>query len=171
MLQRTLLALAFAALAATASAAVYKWVDEKGVTQYSSEPPPNQKAKEIKVQGGNTFSAPKSGNVDAESKQLANEMAEGLMKVKPSGTLDCAKAVENSRYSLDQMLETGRRNLKGGHIKQADFDKTAPLLTKARGRVSESECRSSSGKTKDFYTCMSSGYNLALACMKEHDYH
>ncbi|WP_148713734.1 DUF4124 domain-containing protein [Chitinolyticbacter meiyuanensis] len=170
MLQRTLLAFAMVALAATASAAVYKWVDENGVTQYSSEPPPNKKAKELKVQGGNTFSSGKTPNVDAESKQLANEMAEGMMKVKPGGTLDCAKAVENSHYSLDQMLETGRRNVKSGQVKQADYDKMAPLLTKARGRISESECRSSSGKTKDFYTCMSSGYNLALACMKEHGY-
>jgi hypothetical protein len=31
-------------------ASVYKWVDEKGVTQYSTTPPPGKPAQEIKVQ-------------------------------------------------------------------------------------------------------------------------
>lgn len=34
---------------ASASAALYKWVDEKGVTHYTEEPPPDRKATKIEI--------------------------------------------------------------------------------------------------------------------------
>ncbi len=41
--------LAFLALVAPTAHAVYKWVDEKGVTHYSESPPPDGKAQKIEV--------------------------------------------------------------------------------------------------------------------------
>jgi len=41
-----LLALAFVVTTSTVDAAIYKWVDEKGVTHYSAQPPPGQKKTE-----------------------------------------------------------------------------------------------------------------------------
>jgi hypothetical protein len=49
--RRALIAAVFAALASAASASawatLYKWVDEKGVTHYTQEPPPDGKATKI----------------------------------------------------------------------------------------------------------------------------
>jgi hypothetical protein len=47
---------AAAAVAATSSSAVYKWVDENGVTHYSDQPHPG--AQKIQVQAAQTYKAP-----------------------------------------------------------------------------------------------------------------
>ncbi|HXN14804.1 MAG TPA: DUF4124 domain-containing protein [Usitatibacter sp.] len=46
---RALSHLALGVLALGAQATVYKWVDEKGVTQYSESPPPDGKGKKIEL--------------------------------------------------------------------------------------------------------------------------
>jgi hypothetical protein len=45
---RSLLAL-FLATAIPDAAALYKWVDEKGVTHYTEEPPPDRKATKVEI--------------------------------------------------------------------------------------------------------------------------
>jgi hypothetical protein len=40
--------LAWALSMSAAHAAIYKWVDEQGVTQYSEKPPPGRKANEVR---------------------------------------------------------------------------------------------------------------------------
>ena len=49
-----------AGLPLTCAGQVYKWVDEKGVTQYSEKPPPGTKAQEVKT--------PPKGGVEDKTK-------------------------------------------------------------------------------------------------------
>ena len=44
------LAIVAAFVALSAAAGIYKWVDEKGVTQYGETPPPGTQAREIAIQ-------------------------------------------------------------------------------------------------------------------------
>ena len=53
-----LLAALLVLASANAGAALYKWVDEKGVTHYTEEPPPDRKATKIEIR--NDGPAPKS---------------------------------------------------------------------------------------------------------------
>jgi uncharacterized protein DUF4124 len=48
MIRRILLVLCLV-LAASDAAALYKWVDEKGVTQYTETPPPDRKATKVEI--------------------------------------------------------------------------------------------------------------------------
>ncbi|KAF0811532.1 hypothetical protein IGB42_03989 [Andreprevotia sp. IGB-42] len=169
-MHRLLCALLIATLATAAHAAIYKWVDDNGVTQYTSEPPPaSKKGKELKVPSGNTSNST-AGSGDAAAKKAGEEMLKNMADGVKPGTLDCAKAVSNGKDGIDTMLETGRTNVKTGHMKQSDLDKGTAQFNKVRSRISESECRSSTGAVKDFYTCLSNDYNLVMACMQKYNY-
>jgi hypothetical protein len=52
------LALALAFCAGSAAAAIYKWVDENGVTQYSEKPPPGKKPAEVPIRSQPTPATP-----------------------------------------------------------------------------------------------------------------
>ncbi len=55
-------------LATSASAEVYKWVDEKGVTHYGERAPPNTKSKEIRLRDA----SPRYGGANAAATDAAN---------------------------------------------------------------------------------------------------
>ena len=58
MIRAALLWLALAAVAPPASADMYKWVDEKGVTHYSENPPPDGKATKMETKPSGPAGAP-----------------------------------------------------------------------------------------------------------------
>src|SRR5262245_12909883 len=94
-----LLALAFAFVAGGACAAIYKWVDEKGVTQYSEKPPSGKKPAEVPIRtqpAPATSSGPQSGpktwqEQEAEFKQRRIEEEERRVKKE---ALDQASAAD-----------------------------------------------------------------------------
>ena len=49
MLCRFILALALASLALSGDATIYKWIDERGVTQYAQTPPAGQAAERLRI--------------------------------------------------------------------------------------------------------------------------
>lgn len=100
-----LTALLSCALTLPCSAAIYKWVDENGVTHYSESPPPSQKAQEIKPVPSSSPAASKektAEQLELEFRQRRLEAAESdkkkaadANKVKHDAALrgeDCAAA-------------------------------------------------------------------------------
>lgn len=60
-----ILLLACSFVASQAGAAIYKWVDEKGITHYSESPPSSQKAQEVKTAPAST----PAGNAKSQQKE------------------------------------------------------------------------------------------------------
>ena len=100
-------------------------------------------------------------DVDAITRQL-------LQVRDADNELSCARAVENGRSGVETMLEVGQRNLDGGYLARADFDRmAAPLRTQLEG-LTLADCEGATGERREFYRCMSSDYNHVLACAKAH---
>ncbi|MCF7749712.1 hypothetical protein KQ945_03055 [Bacillus subtilis subsp. subtilis] len=101
----------------------------------------------------------------------AEAVAREMMKVQDGATeLACPKAVQNARYSVETMLEVGTRNVQGGYLEAAEFDKAAVPLRAMLPLLTVADCEAASGNKRAFYQCMSSDYNHALACGKAHPF-
>ena len=96
------IALVVAFATGPAAAAIYKWVDEKGVTQYSEKPPQGRKPAEVPIQPSSGASgaqnAPKSWQQqEAEFQQRRVEQEEKRLKKE---ALDKAGAGDRMRTCL-----------------------------------------------------------------------
>ncbi len=168
------------ALGAAARAEIYKWVDKDGNVHYSDQPPPTQKVKEIsritpdKVDSDAQLAAAENQKALAERvAQPVSQDASAATDVPSSGnagSLDCGKAISNAKDWLDRMRDVGRVNVKGGHLAEAEYNKALVEIEKLRRRLSDSECRSSSGKVRKFYECSSNINNHVAKCASENDY-
>jgi hypothetical protein len=67
-----LLLLACSFVSSQAGAAIYKWVDEKGVTHYSESPPSSQKTQEVQT----APAAAPAGNAKSQQKELSPQEVE-----------------------------------------------------------------------------------------------
>lgn len=102
------------ALAAPAGAAIYKWVDEKGVTHYGEKAPEGAKATTVKVT--DTTSSDAAAEIDQLNKnRAATKAAKDTQKdgkpislVAPGMDEANKKACEQHRQNLDT-LKSGRR--------------------------------------------------------------
>lgn len=93
-----LLATVFAVSAAQA-AKMYKWVDDKGVTHFSTRPPPNQQTDQTRLKGGSVMQ-PRPG---PESEGLAKIKAVDLQN---SGWDGCASSLCQLVQQLDRDCTT-----------------------------------------------------------------
>lgn len=146
------------------SAEIYKWKDENGVTHYGQRPPSSQKSEVIEVD----TQAPSSTR---QIPPAAKEFADGIMNAEEKAAdLDCSKAVSNAHYSLEQMLENGRKNYKGGYIDKTQYDQAMKGINSLMSSISISDCQSATGNKKKFYTCVSSPYNFVASCGEKHPF-
>jgi hypothetical protein len=88
MIPRALLLLFLAAVIPDA-AALYKWVDEKGVTHYAEEPPPDHKATKVEIKpspstsrGADSPDDFKQREYEFRKNRLDKEQAEATVKLK-----------------------------------------------------------------------------------------
>jgi hypothetical protein len=89
--------LSFALLPVVSAAEMYKWVDEKGRTVYSEQPPPDGKGTklDIKVSPG----APNAGPTDWKQKEMDSRQT----RIQKEQT-------ENNQKAVEQNAATARRN-------------------------------------------------------------
>lgn len=79
---RRILASMLVLACASAGAALYKWVDEKGVTHYTEEPPPDRKATKIEIRSDGPAAKPeateswKDKEVEFRRRRLEKERTE-----------------------------------------------------------------------------------------------
>jgi hypothetical protein len=71
----------------TASAAIYKWVDEKGVTHYSETPPSNQKSQKVQLPAITSPTTTMDNNLSNRIRQEKNENPENITPNTDSGGL------------------------------------------------------------------------------------
>lgn len=107
----------------------------------------------------------------AKAQRDADEIAKHLLDVHGVEVdLNCAKAAENARYSVETMLEVGEKNVKGGYLSAAQFNASAVPLRALLPQLTTADCEAATGNKRAFYQCMSSDYNHVLACGKAHPY-
>lgn len=70
MIRHALLSLALAAFAPAAIAVIYKWVDEKGVTHYSQNPPSDGKANQMETKPSGPAEAPSASPQNWKQREL-----------------------------------------------------------------------------------------------------
>jgi Domain of unknown function (DUF4124) len=109
------IALALYCIALPASAQIYKWVDQNGVTHYGEKPPSDTKAKEMTLSSGGGSPAPTKGPQDYSNavrekgddfkrRQIAREETEAKeAKQKSERAQWCIQAKDN----LEQMRNAG----------------------------------------------------------------
>ena len=147
MSRRCLIATALMGLAAAVPGQqVYKWVDEKGVTQYTATPPPSGKAQAIKTQPANSSTGPrakswqeqeiefKARQVERAEAQHKQELAE---RQAAQRRLACASAQRNLQI-LEEQRPVYTVNEKGGRQFLDDVQR-AEAMRKAREFV-EQQC-------------------------------
>lgn len=174
-------ALGLAWACAVTAQPVYKWVDAEGRTHYGSQLPPDQgDAPQLKVSpngssgaGSGRFGEERNPDgtkkLPKEVREMADGLAKGLRKVDPKEVpLNCAVAVDNIRSQIDTMIETGRKNLKGGYITQAQYDSTAGKVGQIKAQATLGDCQSSTGRSRAMYQCMTSMNNHLVGCAEKH---
>lgn len=160
---------------------VYKWVDAQGKTHYGSQPTAGDSGSEtLKIHSNSGFGGDNNGkarsteyNADGTKKipkdvqEMVKGLEKALKKADPNTVpLDCSAAVDNAQQQGDTALEVSAKNLKDGYITQADFDKNAASIRRAKAATSIAHCQSATGKDRAFYQCMSNGNNHFTACIQ-----
>jgi hypothetical protein len=147
---------------------VYKWVDEKGVTHYGNQKPPEAKAEQVKVSGGgvsNSENPDPMEQLDPAAREMAEAMKKELLKDHGNAELNCSKAMTNATEQIDIYVAQAKRNLDGGYINQNQYDQVDNAFRQVKSRISTSRCQSASGIEKEFYLCMSNDMNSAVMCI------
>ena len=145
MMRAALLALALVSLPA---GAVYKWVDEKGVTHYTEEPPPDAKATKIETRtvgpGGTTGATEdwKQKELERRKERLDRDHAEDYAKRKSEHDAAvhanrCAQA-RRSLATLERARPVYRINERGEKVYLEDQDRPRQV-EQARAQV-ETAC-------------------------------
>lgn len=155
-------------LSSWALADVYKWVDDKGVTHYGNQKPPEAKAEQVKVPGGGVSNQSNSDpldQLDPEAREMAEAMKKELLKDHGNGELNCSKAMTNATEQIDIYVAQAKRNLDGGYINQNQYNQVDNAFRQVKSRISTSRCQSATGVEKEFYLCMSNDMNSAVMCI------
>jgi hypothetical protein len=147
VIARVLVVLAVAA-SWPAAAALYKWVDEKGVTHYSEQPPPDRKATRLELPS--EPSAPGSGSpenwkqreIEFRKRHIEKEQADEKQKAASERNDAMRKQVcLRARRQLD-LLGAGRPlyhvNERGERVYMDDAERAAE--TKKWSREAEAAC-------------------------------
>ncbi|AJQ92422.1 DUF4124 domain-containing protein [Gynuella sunshinyii] len=157
-------------------AAVYKWVDENGVTNYGSIRPKNAEAENIHINAPPSTSTP-AGSPEAQKKLngAAKEFVDALTDeiLKDHGDakeLNCKKAVMNANDYIDTMINVGKKNFDSGYMAENEYKKVTVALKRIKSTISISECQNSKGSVQGFYKCMSNDANHLISCGKKYNY-
>lgn len=129
---KRMITLAVVLMSAQASeAAIYRWIDSKGVTNYSSTPPAVPKLQEIKPVintpavtqrevSDDSYDNDADDAQDRESKSEGSESAASL----------CSAAKSNLRDSLEQFRQIGRDAYESGKNDKARYEQGMAAMSK-----------------------------------------
>lgn len=147
----TLLVLCLPALwASPAQAAMYKWVDEKGVTHFSETPPPDGKASKIEARPLPRLSPgaePKAESwkdreLEFRKRRLEKEQSDEATRTRTSRDADTKRrrclAAQRELHVLQQGVPIYSINAKGEREYLEDRDRPAEI--EAWKRVAEANC-------------------------------
>ncbi|MDF1764629.1 MAG: DUF4124 domain-containing protein [Oleibacter sp.] len=166
-----------------ASAGIYKWIDDNGVTHFSSTKPAEViDAENVQVYGSaNSSNANQISNdndsdfkyekpISDEAQDVMNSVKEYVSTVRDEPkVLDCNAAVKYAKSDLDYYIESLAKNRDDGYVSSSDYKKTADSLGLFRKKITLSQCNSASGDVRRFYICLSNGQSNIVACAKKYN--
>mgnify|MGYP006300505895 CR=1 FL=1 len=144
------LALLLVAFSSLTQAGIHKWVDDDGQVHYGDIPPT------VEAQTFNHSGAPTSGN------------AQTAMLAQAEDGLDCQTALDRANAQIDESLAFTQQQFDSGQIPERQYEITKEVTEEARAGLSESECRGSSGTTRQFYRCLQDQATRYGNCMMDY---
>ena len=130
MIRLALLTFALAAFVPAASAVMYKWVDEKGVTHYSENPPPDGKATQVDTRPTGPAASPedwKQREMDARRRRLEKDIADENEKARAhnaaAGRLNHCNRAQREIKVLALQMPVYSRNERGEKVYLEDKDR------------------------------------------------
>ncbi len=140
-----LILISWLALAGLAQAAMYKWVDENGVTQYTQYPPPNQKSETIvppptpaqDPAGAHQKLEQTLQKLDEDSKARAN--AEAEREKSAAAEQQRKQNCQAARSNLEKLTTGGRKRVIGpdGTASYLSEEDRQARITEAKKQVDE----------------------------------
>ncbi len=107
-----------------AAADFYKWVDDKGVTHYSSEPPPNSKSQQVRIEESVIPQDPAVVKASAEARALAAQYP-SMPKYGPRTAAEAnLLATDRATYRTRKIAEC-QRNLGVDCVREVDTELAA----------------------------------------------
>ena len=157
-------------VATTSLAQIYRWVDKDGKVHYTNTPPPSEEV--TKVTRGSDSSSSDDDTDSEESSEEANDEdgeSEEASESKSSQQAErremCSRAVRELGSAIDGYLDGARKNLKSGHITQAQYDEVRNGFANMRSKASVSHCRSAKGSDLELYECLADNYgDVVFSC-------
>jgi len=130
------LPLFLAVLATPCQAAIYKWVDEKGVTHYTEQPPANGKGQEIQPR----VIPPATPAVPPAGQAVEKPAAEGASTPREVMTISAeqmAEQCQKARQRLQQLESSPRILVQGadGEMRRASEEERQRMLDEERKRI------------------------------------
>lgn len=123
------------ALLVPASAQVYKWVDEKGVTHYGERPPQGRKAKEVGERLANPAPAPgkhaqpnwKDKELEFRSRRIEAEQAENKQKQQQANQRKACNAARDRLARMKTASGMYRLDENGQRVYQSEAENKAAI--------------------------------------------
>ncbi len=133
---RHTIALLVLLLSAPCQAAIYKWVDEKGVTHYTQLPPPGVQAEEIEPLAPAPAGPPPKSEAQGEAAAAQDEppLPDEVVAV-PAEQM--AEQCQNARERLEKLLASPRLLYQGedGEMRRASEEERQRLIDEERRRI------------------------------------
>ena len=136
------------------NAAIYKWVDENGVTHFGNQPPAQKELNEVKEKSGNNFKAHREPRTQTKTYRSQSEKQKDQQN---DDHVDCYAAVDNTKSSFKSLREVAREKYKRSNMSYDKYKKGMENLKKAGRSATLSDCEKSKGKKRKFYQCMNRG--------------
>lgn len=152
----------------------YKYTDENGKVRYTNVAP--SKAKKVeKKELPKQQQVYENNSLDSStSKAPASSYSKGSKYTsKSSGQSSnqqerkaiCQKGVREGLDTIESQLGVMKKNMQGGYITKAEYNKGKNLLNRIKGNLSVRDCMQSSGKERKLYKCLANTYGDVLGCI------
>lgn len=123
------------ALLVPASAQVYKWVDEKGVTHYGERPPQGKNAREVGERLANPAAQPGTAaqpnwqekELEFRSRRIEAEQAEAKQKQREAGNRQACNQARDRLAQMKAARGSYRLNEKGERVYQNEDEHRAAI--------------------------------------------
>ena len=153
-LKATLFIISCFILSGYVNAAIYKWVDENGVTHFGNQPPAQKELNEVKEKSGNNFKA----HSEPRTRTKTYRFQSGKQKVQQNDDyVDCYAAVDNTKSSFKSLREVARDKYKRRNMSYDKYKRGMENLRNAGRSATLSDCEKSKGEKRKFYQCMNRG--------------
>ena len=152
-------------------ASMYKWTDEEGVVHFSNVAPTDnaEGVKEEKAYPKGNLEKPRHKSKAQTSSGGPDLSVPGFDQKTESPLNMCQEAVTQAYDTIETYLASGRKNLKGGYITQAQYDILKVNFGKIKRELSVAHCIVSRGDERKFYECLADSYGDILMCHDKYE--